>query len=397
MEVGVIFTPIPNYSFSRILGVGWSLPVLESTLLPFNDREYEMILPTGYRKRLERTKTPNQLEGAGWIATINGRDIIAKSSSGDELRYQAGRLKIWKTSDGVTVEFHRNEQGAYWITAANGQTLLSLKPTYDATTTQKIYHLHLQGGKHAVLRYGVRPTLVKTAEKDSFGNPKERTQNMETLVSVQWDGEPERKYGFDLNSLNVAGEIFKWNNGSLKLIQKGNEKFEFISIQGISCLKTLFPDGSSTVFGSSHDGKQVQQSRYGNIEISEHFSQGIAQGKPRKILQIDEHGNEIFSKVFSYDENGKNIRTKMKSQKEEIIYENKGNVEIAKKAGTGELIFEKSYDKTGRLISLKTKQGSYRFSYPENTNNVLVQTTRDSTVVEKTITLETFTSMTQGF
>jgi hypothetical protein len=388
MEVGVLFTPIPNYSFSRILGVGWQLPAVESTLLPVNDREYEMILPTGHRERLERTKSPNQLQGAGWIATISGRDIVVKSSCGNELRYQAGRLKFWKTADGVTVEFHRNEQGAYWITGASGQTLLTLKPAYDTTTTQKNYHLHLQGGKHAVLRYGVRPILVKTSEKNSFGQPKEKEQNIETLVSVQWDGEPERKYGFAMNEMNATGELFRWDNGSQKLIRRGADTFEFVKIQGVNCLKTSRNGKVQTIFGSDYRTRmRVSQMPGTPLTLTETLVIGGKELGPKKIWRIKEDSSKELLRQYWYGAEGTAIRMLDNANGKSILYKKEKRLESAIDARTREVIWQKEYDEKHRLSRFLEGGKQYAFDYGVGGDRVKIIRTFQNETLEAVVPL----------
>jgi hypothetical protein len=375
-EIPVGFTPVPNYQYSRILGTGWAFPLLESTLLPIGENKYEMILPTGQRQTLEKTKVANELKGGGWKATIQGKTITAQSFDRWKLTYTAGRLKTAKTPDGVQVEFNQNAQGTHWITA-NGTTVLTLKPAFDSATTRKVHHLHLQGGRHAELRYGNRPVFVKTAEMNSFGKPIEKKQNLETLVSVRWDGEPERKYEFDANTLTVTGSkydpsnvvesTYKWNAWDNHLVEGDGIAYSFPVIRGIKCLQEKYKNGGSSLFGHGRDGTTVEQHSGGAITITENIQNirsksGMA--VPRKVFVL-KNGVEELVQQHWYDENGNEKKLLVTKDGVKILYEYAENGIVARDFVTRKQLWEKLYDSKKRIIKFQIGDTTYDFSYPE--------------------------------
>jgi hypothetical protein len=370
-EIPLGFTPIPNYQNSRILGSGWKFPLFESTFLQTGSDSYEMVFPTGHREHLSKAKVPDQLKGGrgrNWTATINKRNVVAKSSDNWTLVYQSGSLQKLTTPDGVNVEFNRSAKGEYSLTA-NKTVLLSLKPDYD-TNTQKFYHLNLRGGKHAILRMGTRPVLVTTLEKDAFGRPKEKINNTETLTSVQWDGEPERKYGFNQNEMTVDGMLYKWGTGA-KLIQNGKIQYEYPRIRGIECIKMIYEDKSSSVFG--YDKKRaigISQAPNEPLLITEYMNRPRTGLNIRRVLWVDDSGKENIRFQYWYDENMKIKRMLTNIQGKSILYRIEPDSESAEDENTKKIIWKKEYDKKHRLINVIAGEKIYKFEYPENEKNV---------------------------
>ena len=283
----------------------------------------------------------------------------------------AGRLKTLKTSSGAQVEFHHNTQGASWVTV-NGKSVLTLKPDYDANT-QKIYHLThhdgRQGARHAILRFGTRPVMVKTAEKDLFGRPKEKKQEVQTLHSIQWENEPEKTYRFALNTLNIlntAGKFYKWNPADANSQQEGDTKFSFVTIQGIKCFKHAFPNGRSAIYGENYDKRQrISSGIGGEIFFAEYMPSVRGNYSPnmRKLSKVLPSGALELIQQNWYDADGNIAKTFKKDEKGSYYFKNGKNSIVAHSGTDNGFLWEKTFDEQGRLTKFKNKEKQFLFNY----------------------------------
>lgn len=214
---------------------------------------------------------------------------------------------------------------------------------------------------------------------------------------MKFDGEPERNYDFTTNTLNIAGHLYKWDTRKNLLEQSGQETYSFVTIKGIKCFKTVFPDGTSSLYGRK-DGISVHKTqRETKIGIYENiFMKGTQ--KRRKISVIEADGRETLLKRFWYDEDGNVIRQWVKNGNGGVIYEKQKLVESAKDAQTKEVLWEKFYDESGRLSLLRVKKNDYGFTYLKDKDGTpQVKLTQKSTGAEKTMSIDEFNFKMQEF
>jgi hypothetical protein len=395
-KVPVGFSPIANYQSSRILGVGWSFPLLESAIFAINDREYELRFPTGHRMILEKTKTPGHLSSYGWKAVTSGKTTTAQSSCGWTLVFNGGRLQQLKTPDGAKMEFLRNATGKQWITL-NSRTILTYREEFERDTARRIAHLTLQDGRHAVLRFATRPAILEVLEKTSGGTPRKtrRTERVETLASVQWDGKKEVTYTFGPDSLDVFNpekvsdwrnpsgkEIFHWDSRDGFMTKDNQGEYSILRIDGVRCLKKKFPDGDRvSIRGENADkSKEVVKSENSkNIYLVEKFPNSHPfRGKIKKRHRVSESGAKELVESCIYDENG--VVTKHLTDGKWISYS--PTKDEAKDAKTGVLLWRKKRDASGRTIEFVSGANHYNIEYSGAKASVSILSP-DGTVLEK--------------
>ncbi|MDR2430338.1 MAG: hypothetical protein LBD14_05580 [Puniceicoccales bacterium] len=360
IPVHVGFSPITDRQFSRILGAGWTFPLLESICIPASKEKYTLILPDGAVEPL-LVRPNNQLEGPGWLGQISGRSITLKAACGTTLTFRDGRLQQIK-AEGSVLDFSSTADGAHQITA-NGRPVLSLKREWDAASTLKFHTLDFSG-KHAVLKMGRRPLVIR--EKVSGGGkPAERVMQTESLVSVKFDGESERRYDFKPDGVAIGNHPYQWD-AQAQLIRSGDEKYSFKQVRGIRCLQTDFNDGTKTIEGRNKVGTTLYKPRNEEtIYATERVlfkTQGMFAYKTRRRIAIT-NGREEQLERYWYDENGGEIRSFVKKDGE--ILERSKNVITSKEAATGRLIWEKEYGSHGKIIRFRYGNKTYAFSYPE--------------------------------
>jgi WD40 repeat protein len=394
IPIHVTFSPLGD-RVSPILGRDWQFALFDSTCILSSDNAYLMRLPDGNAVRLGKTKNASVWTGDGWVAQVSGRVITVKSSCGWMLAYNLGRLQQLKTPEGDILDFITDLGKGTRTLNANGKPVLTLRPDFDKTTTQKFWHLNFSG-KHALLKMGKRPFLVKIRDYKT-NKPIDRKTEIDTLVSMKFDGGMEKQYSFSENEMTFLGCLYQWDKSSKELVQKGEEKYSFVSIKGVKCLKTTFPDGSSSLLGGG-DKKSIYKSRNGAIKLTEFIESPSADRKSltRRIMQIDERGQEIQLSRFWYDDKGELIRKWTKHGDAGLIYEKKGQIFTIKDALTGNRLSERKFDDKGRLIFLKVKEKEYEFSFPdEKSVRVIIRQGLERT--EKNVALEQFNSITSRF
>jgi hypothetical protein len=364
IPVHVGFSPITDRQTSRTLGAGWTFSLLESICVPVSKEKYKLILPDGAVEPLYLGPN-NRLEGAGWLGQISGRTITVQASCGTVLVFRDGRLFQVK-AEGSVLDFSSTADGTHQITV-NGRALLRLKREWDATSTLKQHTLDFSG-KHAVLKMGRRPLVIR--EKVSSGGKlveRERVMQTESLVSVKFDGEPERRYDFKPDGLTIGKEESRWD-AQQRLVFHNGEKYEFVKVLGISCIKTTKPDGQVSHFGRDYaKGISVAQFPGGEFEITEEFPNGALRGRPRRILSMPSpKGAQKLKRQYWYDENAKALRLLVNANGASTLYEKKPDGLVsAKNQMTGAVLWEKRRDSLGRLTSLKLGNEVYLFDYDE--------------------------------
>jgi hypothetical protein len=395
--IHVGWTPIPEMRNSPILGEGWTLSLFESTLVPENPTTYTWRQPFGFTERLTKDpKKPGILFGSGWLAEIHGSGaqqvVVCKSSCGEwQLTYKGGRLAQLRSKE-ASLDFTYEKSGARQI-ASNGKVVATLKREFDTATTHPYWRLSFlseKGMRHATLKLGTRTVLIHADKK-----PDQR-RNSATLKSVKFDGEPERSYDFTANTLKIAGHLYKWDTKKSLLEQSGLEKYSFVTIKGVKCFKTIFPDGRSCLYGDNKRFSIQKAESHDKVVITENVFVPKNK-KPRTISVLESDGRETLLKRFWYDETGNVIRQWVKNGNGGIIFEKKKLVESAKDSQTNEILWEKFCDENGNLSLLRVKKSEYGFSYLNKDGTPLVKLTQKSTGAERIMSINEFNLTMQEF
>jgi hypothetical protein len=387
IPVHVTFSPIGDRT-SPILGRDWQFALFDAICVKETDSTYLMRLPDGNSVRLDKTKNAAVWKGANWIAQVAGRTITAKSSCGWEATYYLGRLQRVKTPGGDTLDFITDLGKGTRTLKANGRPVLTLRPDFDKSTTQKLWHLNF-GDKHAILKMGKRPFLVKVLDYKT-NKPVERKAETDTLVAKKFDGEIEETYRFGEDELIVNRNRYCWDKKTYMLTQGDMKKFSFPVVKGIRCLKTTFADGSVTISGSK-EGISIWQDQKTSLRIMKtiHHPSNPGIPVPREVSRINKDGREELLTRIWYDINGDVIRTWQKDGDCEYIREERGNKKVIREGKTNRFISESEFDGSQRLSSLKMADKIYFFHYLKEEKVKIVRLKNNSSL-EKVVSMDEF-------
>ncbi|MDR1498270.1 MAG: hypothetical protein LBS59_07690 [Puniceicoccales bacterium] len=380
IPIHVTFSPVGD-RVSPILGSGWQFALFDATCVKESDNAYLMRLPDGNAVRLNKTQDAAVWEGGDWTARVAGRTITAESSCGWTLTYHSGRLQRVKMSEGDdTLDFITDlGKGTTHTLKANGKPVLTLRSDFDKITTQKLWHLNFSD-KHAILKMGKRPFLVKVRDHKT-NKPIEQKTERDTLVSVKFDGEKsESKYTFGLEDLKIEGRHvrhvrhIKWMKESGVLSEDTGVKYSFPTIAGIKCIKREYPDGQVGVRGWGNERDIMQEKKDSPLLLTEYVDVEGIRGI-RKISQLKNGQFEVIRQNW-FDLSGNVVKTMVKKENGEFIYKRNGNRILAEK--NGKHLWEKVFDAQGRLIEFSDTKRKMKFAYSERrTLQVSVKNTND--------------------
>jgi hypothetical protein len=372
IPIHVTFSPVGD-RVSPILGSDWQFALFDAICVKETDKSYLMRLPDGNSVRLDKTKNAVVWKGSNWIAQVAGRTIAAKSSCGWEATYYLGRLQRVKTPKGDTLDFITDLGKGTRTLKANGKSVLTLRSDFDKSTTQKFWHLNF-ADKHAILKMGKRPFLVKVRDYKT-NKPVERKTERDTLVSVKFDGEePELKYAFGLEDLKMTGRYVKWMRESCILLEDTGIRYSFPTIAGIRCIKREHPDGQVSVEGWGEERKIMQEKKDSPLLLTEYIDVEGIRGI-RKISQLKNGQFEVIRRNW-FDLSGNVVKTMVKKENGEFIYKRNGNRILAEK--NGKYLWEKVFDAQGKLIEFSDTKRKMKFAYSERrTLQVSVKNTND--------------------
>jgi hypothetical protein len=326
-----------------------------------------MRLPDGNTVRLTKTRNASVWTGSNWIAQVSGRIITVKSSCGWTLIYNLGRLQQLKTPEGDTLNFVTDFAKGTRTLNANGKPVLTLRPDFDKTTTQKFWHLNFSG-KHAILKMGKRPSIMKTRNTKT-NEEIERKIEIDTLVSMKFDNEPKKDYNIGMTALKVGSEIHaEWNAKTLELTKCNDVRYQFVRIAGIDCRKTIEKDDSFTIYGTSSNA-QIEISKMRDsktIYKTEIFWLPSIRGMTKKRSIILPNGTEQVVERNFVDETGRIF--KKIEEDTQYDYKYKGNEILitARDTRTNKIKWAEEYAADGTIKRFQRDSRIYAFKRQNN-------------------------------
>ncbi|MDR0536241.1 MAG: hypothetical protein LBG65_07870 [Puniceicoccales bacterium] len=386
LNIPVGFSPIPHRQNSRLLGLGWAFPLLESTFFAVGDYEYKLRFPTGHHMSLWVTKDPGQFVGGSWRAVVSGKNATLQSSCGTTLSFETGRLKKLETEDGVLVEFHDDSKGKYWITA-NGEHVFSYQNKIDATTNQRVAILTFQDGRQARLRFAKRPFSIKARA----GTP---PALVDSLVSFQRDGEVETAFNFKLDGLEIVGlddkgrnpdekRVFSWDVENGFMTRDARREYSQFYVEGIRCVATKeLYNGEETVHGESEDkSKKVTRApRLKETYLSEFLTgPDLLKGKLKRRYRLTDSGPRELVEQCVYDRKGE-LKEHLIDGKW-ITYS--PLVDEARDARTGAQAWRKTRDESGRIKEFISNGTRFLFKYSGEKADISIYSP-DGALIDKT-------------
>ena len=372
----------PADAFPSLLGTGWSLPIFESRIEWFNDSSAEIILPDGNKLPLQRSsKNKQRLLGKGWIGEVSGRQITCKASCGWVLVFRDNRLATIKTPEGIILE---NTVGADRSRnlVMGTQTLVSLKTNFDKQTTRKVYHLKF-AGETMLLAIGQRPVWEKRKNKTV------RITKIDSLEKITFQNGREEKYVLNQDELVTGNSRFKWDKETRILIEDGDKKHFIVSVKGIKCRKTQFPDGSSSLEGSQGNA-HIYQFREGPLTKTVYFGKntGPLEGKIKEVFQIKPDNSETLVRKHWYDDKGNVFKVFTRANKGNgLLYTLEKNKIRLQDNESKKILWKKFYDSNGNLSEFHAGSKKMRLKHADS-GRIFVHISSEDSRKEATIPLE---------
>jgi hypothetical protein len=374
----------PAGGYSPILGRGWTFALFDSRIEQIDDKTYLMKLPDGSEEELETTNKAGILKGRGWIGEMKGQQITCKASCGWQMIFQKGLLQQMKSPDGVVLRPVLDGKGGRSL-LANGTSIVTLTPDWDAETTLKYYRLNF-GGEKYLLKMGMRPVLIKKKEKPDWRGQEE------SLVSIR-NSRGERKFSIIEDQFRIDDRLYKWDNSSMKLIQDGTDKLSVVSVSGVQCLKRTLADGRFTIEGRDLEkNTSVNTTNEGIVIITEFLNTNILFEKPKNVFHLNKDGSKELKKRYFYDENFNVTRIQENDSKGSRIYIFGDQKVSCLDAVTNQTIWEKQFDDKKRITKYASGTKIYLFKY-ENDNNVKMTVIDQHGTKEKYIASEKLQSI----
>lgn len=386
LPIHVGWTPIPDVQTSPILGEGWILSLFESTFVPASPTHFVWRTPFGHTWHLEQDrKNPNMFSGAGWLVEVRGTGLhqvaTFQSSCGRwQLTYNSGRLAQMKSRE-TTLDFTYSKDGTRQL-LSRGKVVASLKREFDKTTTLPYWRLSFLSGdgqRNAILTLGTRLVLIRRDAKSG------QKRNAATLVSMKFDDQPERRFDFKQDALNVRGGnvkpaqgAFRWDVANSLLKEDNDYQYSFVFIQGIKCFKQTARNGKTYIRGENRDKGITIEKLFDSeetIQTNVFPANSSLSGKLRSRHRIENSGKITLLEQCIYDENKQMIRHINSDQ--QITYSAKN--ETAKNLKTGAILWSKKFGNDGKISEFVNDSRVYSFRHLGEKTEVTITDKKQNT------------------
>lgn len=194
---------------SAFLGEGWRIPLLESRMVPLDEKTYEFLQPDGLKRdiRISRDSAERLTSNRVWTGRVKGDEIsllgdVGDSTSRIELSFRQGRLARMKTEEG-SFDFSYAGRTLEKINSKGKNLLTVVKDARDSSRVEFVF-----SGKERV-------TAVKTADG----------------LELTWsDGRKkvfERGTVGEAASLKMSGRTFTWDRYTGKILTYDGWTYSF--------------------------------------------------------------------------------------------------------------------------------------------------------------------------
>jgi hypothetical protein len=335
-------------SSSPYLGAGWTLALLDSSIVQIDDKRFMMVQPDGWTSRLGRKKAEDTILSGqkGWMASINGNQVTVWATCGWKMVFTDGKITSIETPQNQVLSYVY-EGGIVKEIDADGVPIL--KVSIDPTTG--IVNGLSVNNKQIGLVEGQKPSVENINGQNVVGEVK---QSLQKLTFA--DGSSET-FKFAVNSkllptLDISGinsRSFSWDPATQLILKDGEWSYKVLpSLEQFSNAQITRQNNegqSEYWFADGHNGREITRDINGITTTKEVFTSGFLRGRTRKI---EETKNNSTTLIYSatYDELGHIIR-EQKGDCTIVYYKPNRPLKIYK---LGKLYWSGEYDASDKLV-----------------------------------------------
>lgn len=245
---------------SPLLGPGWRIPLLESHLVPLDDKTYEFLQPDGRKREIRVSrKSPDRLtSNRVWSGRVRGDDVslqgdVGEASARIELSFRKGRLARMKTEEGA-FDFGYSGRDIEKISGKGRALLTIVRDARNPSCVEFVF-----AGRERVVAMlstdGLELTWpdgrTKTFVRSMVGNDMSLRTEGRTYV---WNRYSKLLRTYDGWTYSFGAVKPVWNNPSIRRVHEdgreetywfnlANGKGEYVAPDGAKYLWARFPSG----------------------------------------------------------------------------------------------------------------------------------------------------------
>jgi len=365
-----------------LFGQYWWCPLLESCIIPRNERTFALTTLGGHTVYLVADKTGKFSSGDGrYTASKTSDSTILVEADGWKYRFVNGALKNATRDDGTELE---------WVSSASGRT---------SSLVEK--------GKGAILSVGYAPGSGIPAAV-TIGNHQYQLEFQQvpivsfvsgqalvagyapSLAAIEGGGVGEKfpitlgtngDFTLKYSSSNWPARDYVWSGQNGRLKSDGTWKYEVVETAGMPAVVKRTNDKGQTesYFYDPKTGTSEHKRPDGTVVTRLYFlAKGPTQYSIRKLTTLKD-GKLVDQMQWSYDELGRLIRRESQNSEETWSYHENGQVASWSESLGGQILQEENFDSEGRKTQLSRKGRIYKYTY--EAGRTIVQKVENGKVV----------------
>ncbi|MCC7518015.1 MAG: RHS repeat protein [Verrucomicrobiae bacterium] len=334
---------------SPVLGKGWILALLDSSLMAIDEKTFILVKPDGWSHDFYRDrKNPSVLDGGSWKGETKDNTATLWASCGWKLVYEKGKLASITTPKNRTLQWMRGGDGSVREIREGGQTHLAVEVNpskgvdralvfngqrVDITWGDRL-RVGADGMDRAVVRIALGGASTSGASVPSLPAIASVTAGRSSPAPLSFS------YGFDAKrhpTLTVSREgesprVLAWDRFTRLIVSDGEWTYDIKPgnkpVVNAAIGRKNAQRQTEFWHEESEKGREVVIDQNGVTRTTTRFVHGPLSGKLRKIEEASNGITRVVQQI-SYDEKGRVLRS----------IDAQGSVEIF------------TYDQSGRRVS----------------------------------------------
>jgi hypothetical protein len=356
VPVNLIYDPFNASNEMR----GWSIPLVQSSIVALDDDSFLVILPTGQSITLKR-RTGDQFSSYGWTAVKKGNNFTLTSACGSIINYRNGVMHQLK-GDGFELNY-KYIDGGVELWSSSGALVLKYKSTS-------------KGGERTLIitsKYGNNEIGLSGRPGKSHVATLHNGTGAANLITNILHGDDSIEM-----RVNNRGSYI-WNKKSHELTDDPISRYSHIVVEGVDSLRRDFKDGSFEIRGEASDGlTSVFKDKISN-EVQVVFSKNMrVVKKPIKLMYLDDKFSATKEVKFFYDEDNALIKRQVFLPKLNSLFDFTKFRHSLEDIKTGKEVWSKRFNLEAKMTNYKTSSFEYIFEY-RGDKTVVTKKTNDTT------------------
>ena len=354
---GLVLPIIINFRSDReasssILGEGWLIAILESSIYQIDERNFLMVEPDGTNRYFNRADSESRVlkDRGGWAAEIKNDDTItAWAECGWRLTFRRGKLVTMQTPENRQIDFVYSDGHVSEI-HEGGKCHLKLITNISSGRATS-----LEFNERAInVEFSKRP-IVQTIAGNNIV-----TGTSFSLHKLMGAHSGPHEYNFAVNditqpTLTITGKpdrVFTWDPATHHIMLDTGWKYTIKPGSGTfynaEIRRTKDDGGMEYWYDDKEHGTETSQGLDGVQTVTNYFVSGLLAGKVRSIRQItDGKSKSIITR--SYTEQGKLFReTDADAIATVLTYDERNRVHEIVRDGIP--LAQRTYDDKNRVV-----------------------------------------------